>query len=246
MTLRRPLGLLTALLSLAATSATAQPVPAQTQLDRIEGKLDEVLRRLPARQPDSPGAPAVAASPALPAVPAEYRPGALAVAHPAPNVAAPLAMPADTVGGFVFGGGTLRLDDLAGRGVRYRGLAGIELQGWLRVREEGRYQLAADFGSPRAGSMLYTLNCGVAAWLEDRQVGQRTGELNLSAGSPGTLSLVLGAELRPGLYRLRLWAGCGHFATPTPIPATLDLLLKAPSELNLRGIAADDILHREG
>ena len=245
MTLRRPLRLLAALLPLVATSAAAQPAPAQSQLDRIEGKLDELLRRLPARHADAPVAAPAGSSPA-PAISAEYRPGALAVVHPAPGVAAPLAMPADTVGGFVFGGGTLRLDDLAGRGVRYRGLAGIELQGWLRVREEGRYQLAADFSSPRAGSMLYTLNCGVAAWLEDRQVGQRTGELNLSAGSPGTLSLVLGAELRPGLYRLRLWTGCGHFATPTPIPATLDLLIKSPSELNLRGLAAEDILHREG
>lgn len=239
-----------ALLTLAALPAAAQqpaPSPAPTQLDRIEAKLDELLRRLP--QPGQPAANGPAAAPeppTPPAIPSGYRPGALAVVHPAPPSSAPLVMPSDAVGGFVFGGGTLRLDDLAGRGVAYRGLAGVELQGWLRVREDGRHQVAVDFGSPRAGTLIYTLSCGAALWLEDRQVGQRAGELSLSRGAAPVLSLVLGAELRPGLYRMRLWAACGNLGTPAPVPTTLDVLLKTPSELNLRGITADDLLHRQG
>jgi hypothetical protein len=257
--------LLAALLPGAALPASAQSPPsppaaaAPSQLDRIEGKLDELLRRLPPHPPEpspsttsvgqasgsspspAPGSPNTgrAASPAT----AEYRPGALAVVRPAPAANAVLAIPADTVGGFVFTGGTLRLDDLSSHHVRYGGLAGVELQGWLRAREAGRYQLAVDFGSPRAGSMLGILTCGMALWLEGRQIGQRTGELSLSAGSAPVLSLVLGAELQPGLYRLRLWAACGRpFG---PVPLTADLLLKTPSELNLRGLSANDVVHRQ-
>ena len=263
--------LVVALLLLSATLAMAQPASPlstspspQTQLDRIEGKLDELLRRLPTRVPDSQPAAASAPVAAPGRVPspdvqqpdvgaagasaaAEYRPGALAVVRPAPASDAVLAAPADSVGGFVFTGGTLRLDDLASRGVRYRGSAGTELQGWLRVRESGRYQVAVDFGSPQAGSVFATLSCGIALWLEDRQVGQRTGNLALSPGSgTGLLSLVLGAELQPGLYKLRFWIACGRTNPAQPVPVTADVLLKAPAEMNLRLVTGNDLLHREG
>lgn len=251
MTLRRlrwPVAVLLALAAVPVAAQQALPPPVLTPLDRIEAKLDELLRRLPPQS--EPGAraafPTASTSALSPAAPAGYRPGALAVARPAPADSAPLAVPSDTVGGFVFQGGTLRLDDLTGRGVRYRDLVGIELQGWLRVREEGRHQLGVDFGSPRAGSLIYQFTCGVALWLEDRQVGQRTGQLSLAAGNAPVLSLLVGADLRPGLYRFRLWTACGHLPTPAPIPVTIDVLLKAPSELNLRGITANDLLHREG
>jgi len=279
----RPALLLASLLLLIASGAIAQPaanqsvsgqvspaaVPTQGQLERIEHKLDELLRRLPPRSPDAPpgaGVPGTALpSPALPAAaaeaggrgapaanasaaPGEYRPGALAVVRPAPGANAVLAVPADSVGSFVYEGGTLRLDDLSSRGLRYRAPVGVELQGWLRVRETGRYQVAVDFGSPRAGGVFAILSCGVALWLEDRQVGQRAGDLNLSPGSgaTGPLSLVLGAELQPGLYRMRLWIACARTNAPQPVPVTADLLLKAPSELNLRGVTVEDVVHREG
>ncbi|MBN8908222.1 MAG: hypothetical protein J0H99_16655, partial [Rhodospirillales bacterium] len=120
--------LVAALLSGTAPPANAQSPPslsaaaAPSQLDRIEGKLDELLRRLPPH-PSEPSSAAAAAP-----VAAEYRPGALAVVRPAPAAKAVLAIPADAVGGFVFTGGTLRLDDLSPHHVRYGGLAGIELQ----------------------------------------------------------------------------------------------------------------------
>ncbi len=241
---------LSALLVLPAFPAAAQQ-PAPTQLDRIEAKLDEMLRRLPAHVPDPAPSAAVGqagAGPAAPASPTDYRPGALAVVRPMAISATVLAVPADSVGGFVYTGGTLRLDDLSGRGLRYRGLAGVELQGWLRAREAGRYQLAVDFGSPHAPNSFMSVSCGVALWLEDRQVGQRTGELTLAPGNGAAsapLSVVLGAELQPGLYKLRLWMACGRNAIQPFVPITADVLLKTPSELNLRGIAADDMAHRE-
>lgn len=266
MTLRALL-LLALLPFLAVSGAAAQPAPApanpappQDQLDRIEHKLDELLSRLPLRPADVSSAPTAAAgapgtvpasSTALAAAggpasaSAEYRPGVLAVVRPASDPSTVLAVPADSVGGFVYEGGTLRLDDLSSRGLRYRAPAGIELQGWLRARESGRYQVAVDFGSPRAGAAFVTLTCGIALWLEDRQVGQHSGELSLSPGSPNTgpLSLVLGAELQPGLYRMRLWVACAR--PNTPVPITADVLLKAPSELNLHGVTAEDVVHRQ-
>lgn len=248
--IRRSILLLLALLALPVAQATAQQ-SAPTQLDHIEAKLDELLRRLPAHAPDL-AAPAIVgqagAGPATRSTPADYRPGALAVARPMATSAAVLAIPPDSVGGFVYTGGTLRLDDLSGRGLRYRGLAGVELQGWLRAREAGRYQLAVDFGSPHASNSFLSVSCGVALWLEDRQVAQRTGELMLAPGNGAAsapLPVLLGAELQPGLYKLRLWVACGRTVIQPLVLLTADVLLKAPSELNLRGITADDVAHRE-
>lgn len=264
----RQLLFLTALLLLAASESIAQPAPSpspammQNQLDRIEQKLDALLRRLPSHTPETSTSvaadPAPEVTPAGPipqskpgggaaaAAPAAYQPGALAVARPAPAANAVLAMAPDSVGSFAFTGGTLRLDDLASRGVRYHGQTGVELQGWLRVPEAGRFQFGVDFGSPRASTLFATLSCGMALWLEDRQIGQQTGDLVLlGTGSPGPLSLVLGAELVPGLYRMRLWIACGRTNAAHPVPITADILLKAPAELNLRGLTAEDVVHRE-
>ncbi len=54
---------------------------------------------------------------------------------------------------------------------------------------------------------------------------------------------MLGAELQPGLYRLRAWTAC---TTSQLVTTTAELLLKAPSELNLRPVTGNDLLHREG
>lgn len=227
--------------------------PQQDQLDRIEKKLDDVLRRLDA----GPAAPAPtsgqAAPPGAPGpTPAaeNYKPGAVAVARAAPADARHLAeVPADSIGGFVYTGGPIVLSDLSDRGVRYTGLAGLELQGWLRAKETGRYQIAADLGARFGANAFAALPCTLTAWLEEQPIGTQTQSAdpwgNRDRAAP--VSLVLGAELRPGLYKLRLWTAC----VPPNNRDTLrrlqaEILVKAPSDLNLRPVTGEDLLHRPG
>ena len=81
------------------------------------------------------------------------------------------------------------------------------------------------------------------AWLEGRSLDGRSVLVSNPGKPEATASLVLGAELQPGLYRLRAWFAC---AIPPGVAATAELLLKAPSELNLRPVTGNDLLHREG
>jgi len=260
----RPALLLSASLLVLSFAARAQapaavplplspPVP--SQLDRIEGKLDELLRRMdqPRPQPFEVGQGTVAAgaaptSPAglgnPPAVSGEaYKPGALAVARVAPRDANGLAeVPPDSVGGFVYEGGPMSLTDIRTRGVRYAGPVGVELQGWLRAREAGRYQIGADLTAAFKGSPIAP-TCFLQAWLEGRSLDGRSVLVSNPGKQEATASLVLGAELQPGLYRLRVWTAC---TTPQGVATTSELLLKAPSELNLRPVTGNDLLHREG
>ena len=148
---------------------------ASKSLDWIEQKLDEVLRRLdqPRNQPlgalqvgsasPSPPTPAPAAN-GLPAASLEaYRPGGLVVARAAPRDPNGLsAIPADGVGGFVYTGGPIPLNDIGTRGVCYTGPVGVEFQGWLRAKEAGRYQLAVDV-SAHLGSSYSGPTCFLQA-----------------------------------------------------------------------------------
>ena len=232
----------------------ASPPPVLTtdeRLDRIEGKLDEVLRRLgagPASTLRPPGVPALAAPTAAndanPAIDAsDYKGGAVALIRRAPDYARDLAqIPADSVGGFVYSGGPMALNDLRNKGVRFTGLAGVELQGWLKVAAAGRTQIAVEYRAGGANT-LGTSNCVANVWLENRSIGAQTGELVLPAPIEKTLDLNLGADLQPGLYRLRLWAVC----TPVrDLKLTAEILIKGPSDMNLRSLAADELLHQGG
>ena len=53
---------------------------------------------------------------------------------------------------------------------------------------------------------------------------------------------MLGAELQPGLHRLRIWTAC---TAPESVTTTFELLLKTPSEMNLRPVTGSDLLHKE-
>ncbi len=239
----------------AAPLAPASSSPAPSQLDRIEGKLDELLRRMDQPRPQPSGAgqgtaaaggpatsPAGSSNPSVASAEA-YKPGALAVARAAPRDTNGLAeVPPDSVGGFVYEGGPITFTDIRTRGVRYAGPVGVELQGWLRAREAGRYQIGTDLtASFKNGQSVPT--CFFQAWLEGRSLDQRSTPVTHPGSNEAAASLVLGAELQPGLYRLRVWTAC---TTPQGVATTSELLLKTPSELNLRPVTGNDLLHREG
>jgi hypothetical protein len=237
-----------------APSPNTAPSPA-TQLDRIEHKLDELLQRLdaPHAQPSATAqgsaaslgvipSPAPITTPASP--PEAYKPGALAIMRAAPRDPNSLpTIPADSVGGFVYAGGLIRFTEIATHGVRYVGPVGAEIQGWLRAREAGRYEIATDLSASLTTNANSPPTCFLQAWIEDRSLGQKTLFVTPKSGLEADATLVLGAELQPGLYRLRVWTVCTE---PPGITTTSDLLLKAPSELNLRPATGNDLLHREG
>ena len=132
--------------------------------------------------------------------------------------------------------------------MRYRGLAGIELQGWLRAAA-GRRGRPLPAGARRhrrrrAAGAAYVTTCRLAAWLEDRDLGFREAQARAAAGTePARFTLVLGADLRPGLYKLRLWFACVRVGPGQRL--AVEPLAKAPSDLNLHGLGAADLLHRE-
>lgn len=226
--------------------AAANPTPlSETQLDRIESKLDDLLRRLP---PAAPASPSTAERPPAPpnvATPGEAdRPGSLALARPVGRDERTLGdVPQDSVGGFVYSGGPLPFSDPASRAIRYNGLVGYELQGWLKVAEEGRYQLGTEVTARFAVGAFVPPTCVFAAWLENRRVGEERKAVPAQSGRSSSATLVFGGDLSPGLYRLRVWVAC----LPQPNVATsAELLLKPPSELNLRPTKPDELAHREG
>ncbi len=257
---RSALLLSASLLALPLAARAQSPAPAsaatgQSQLDRIEGKLDEVLRRLdqlqqnPLRAVQGKATPSATSnySPATGEPPASsqaaYKPGALAVAHPAPKDVNSLSeVPADDVGGFVYEGGPIALTDIRGRGVRYAGPVGMEIQGWLRAKEAGRYEIGTDLNAHFAFGGMVAPICFLQAWLEGRSLDQRSTPVSHPGSNDADASLVLGANLQPGLYRLRAWTAC---TAPPHVTITSELLLKAPSELNLRSVTGSDLLHKE-
>lgn len=256
----RPALLLSASLLAAAPAAYAQtpassPAAPASQLDRIEQKLDEVLRKLDQPRPQpleaAQGQPAPSggaiSSPApntAPGASAEaYKLGALAIAHAAPKDVNSLSeIPADSVGGFVYQGGPIALTDIQARGVRFAGPVGVELQGWLKAKEAGRYQIGTDLTAHFGVGTMFAPTCFLQAWLESHSLDQRSVLVSHPGSNNAEASLVLGAELQPGIYRLRVWTAC---TAPVSVTTTSELLLKAPSELNLRPVTGSDLLHRE-
>jgi hypothetical protein len=239
-----------ALAGLASAFAQAPP----TQLDRIEQKLDTILHKLDQLSPDqaagaNPAQPSAesgrATSPGVSPAPEALAGGALAIVHAAP--ATPTAaheIPPDSVGGFIYTSGPLQLADLADHGVRYTGLVGVELQGWLRAKETGRYQFGLD-GSTVSANNFTNSTCVFTGWLEDRAIGVQEAALNSGPTRPAPFSLVLGAELQPGLYKLRFWATCTPTRAAHDQRVSVALLEKAPSDLNLRPITGEDLVHKQ-
>ena len=62
---------------------------------------------------------------------------------------------------------------------------------------------------------------------------------------PAAFSLILGAELQPGLYKLQLWAVCTPSSSVRNQRVSVALLEKAPSDLNLRPVTGEDLVHKQ-
>ncbi|MEI9425867.1 hypothetical protein O7A70_32770 [Mesorhizobium sp. Cs1299R1N1] len=243
--------------------ASAQNAPADTtdqRLQRIEHKLDDILRRLDAPATVGAGqttAPAVQATQksatsqmagathaAAAADNSSYKAGAVAIARIAPQKAAALSdIPPDSVGSYVYTGGAIPLSELSRNGVRYTGLAAVELQGWLKIAEPGRTQLAVEYRATTGSNAIIDPTCIASVWLEDRSIGSKRGEIPMPAREEKTISLVYGADLQPGLYKLRAWLAC----TPPRDLRKLDaaLLVKSPNDMNLRPVDDTELLHQE-
>jgi hypothetical protein len=250
--------------------ALAQSAPAdatEQRLERIEQKLDEILRRRDStgnKQPITAGTAGMGkapdaldgteeeqtAAPVSPPAAAEpetssYKAGAVAIARAGPERANALSeIPADSVGSFVYVGGAIPLNELSRNGVRYTGLAAVELQGWLKVEEAGRTQIGVEYRAVTGGNVITEPACIAAVWLEGRSIGSKRGEIPMPARQEKTISLVLGADLQPGLYRLRVWSACTPVRSLRQLNA--ELLIKSPSDMNLRTVTGNDLLHQGG
>ncbi|BCH19879.1 hypothetical protein MesoLjLa_67300 (plasmid) [Mesorhizobium sp. L-2-11] len=251
------LGIAIAALSFVDGSGVAlaqdQQAATQKQLDRIEQKLDSLIERLgTAGQQSSNG------NDRLPATgndgakkqgfydagaSQDYQRGALAIARVAPAKKDDLPeIPADSVGSFVYIGGAIPLNELSRNGVLYTGLTSVELQGWLKVTEPGRTQLAVEYRATTGSNVFVNAGCIASLWLEDRSIGSQHGEIPMPAREQKTVSFLFGADLQPGLYKLRAWLACTE---PRDLHAlNAQLLIKTPADMNLRMIDSGELLHR--
>lgn len=252
------LGIAIAALSFAEGSGFAlaqdQQAATQKQLDRIEQKLDTLIERLgtAGQQTSSNGKdslPSTGNDGARKQVASEgdtsqgYQRGALAIARVAPARKDNLPdIPADSVGSFVYIGGAIPLSELSRNGVVYPGLAAVELQGWLKVTQPGRTQLAVEYLATTGSNVFGNAGCIASLWLEDRSIGSQHGEIPMPAREQKTVSFLFGADLQPGLYKLRAWLACTE---PRDLHAlNAQLLIKTPADMNLRMIDSGELLHR--
>lgn len=245
----------------ATDRAFAENAPTDTtdqRLERIERKLDALLRRLDApstvgadQRPPLPAPDKGSTSQKPGALPAaagtdgtSYEPGAVAIARIAPAKTDGLSdVPADSVGSYVYQGGDIALNELSRNGVRYTGLAAVELQGWLKIAEAGRTQLAVEYRATTGSNVFVNATCIASVWLEDRSIGSRRAEIPMPAREEKTVSLVYGADLQPGLYKLRAWLACTPPRDLRRLSAVM--LIKSPSDMNLRLINDTELLHQK-
>jgi hypothetical protein len=107
----------------------------------------------------------------------------------------------------------------------------------------GRTQLAVEYRATTGGNAVIPPSCLLTAWLEDRAIGAETGQIPAPAREEKTIDLILGADLQPGLYRLKLWTAC----TPTrDLRLNAEVLIKSSADMNLRRVTAVDLLHQGG
>ena len=134
--------------------------------------------------------------------PEPYKAGAIAIARPAPEKQSALdEIPADSVGSFVYTGGAIPLNDLSRNGVRYPGLAAVELQAWLKVTQPGRTQIGVEYRATTGTSILSDPTCVASMWLEDRSIGSKREKIPITARGEKTISP--GVRRRPAARSLQ-------------------------------------------
>lgn len=145
--------------------------------------------------------------------PESYAAGTVAVVRAAPAEARQLGkVPAGSVAGFVYTGGPIVLSDLFDRGVRFTGLAGVELQGWLRATGSDRYQIAADLRIGFGKGAISELPCLFTAWLEDQSIGDARQSVSPWDNRQGaaSVSLVSAPRCSPGSRSCGSWSLVPH------------------------------------
>ncbi len=104
----------------------------------------------------------------------------------------------------------------------------------LRIRHRRQHRERQQLTNP---------TCIFTGWLEERSIGVQEATPSSGVARPAPFSLILGAELSPGLYKLRLWAVCTPYVRNQRVSVTL--LEKAPSDLNLRPVTGADLVHKQ-
>src|SRR5690606_10826510 len=112
------------------------------------------------------------------------------------------------------------------------------------VEEAGRTQIGVEYRALTGSNAILEPDCIATVWLEGRSIGTERGEIPMPARQEKTISLVLGADLEPGLYKLRVWSACTPPRDLRQLNA--ELLIKGPADRNLRVVTGDDLLHQDG
>lgn len=186
-------------------------------------------------------APSTEAPPAATPAGPVYEPGALVVARPSPEK--PGVVPVDSVGSFVYGGGDLHADAVAQQGVIYKEMASLELQGWMPVKEAGRYQFQFE-GAADASLGAWAGTCALVPTIEGKGFPAVAASIATNAGQKA-FTLLTGVDLQPGVYKVSFWVGCVDNPYAKGKTLTISPYIKGPSDANFRQLQAADIAHKK-
>jgi hypothetical protein len=217
----------------------------ETQLDRIEHKLDQLLGQMkpPADlsanlngKAGSP-APAKAEAPAMSAKAPEYLPGPVVFARTYDEKEPPVT----DFGGFI--ADKMSWDDLniekttpvrVGNTQR-----AYDIEGFLVVKEAGTYQLGVDIDLEMNGGGG---PCFATVSLQGKDIG---GSLLTKIAASNRITGV--ATLDPGVYQARIWTGCqrsmntAHFVPVKKL--NFALKIKGPGEMEYRAPRPSEFVH---
>ena len=224
--IHRPLG--AALLAgLVAAGAHAQTAPASTddRLKKLETQLQQqqeqnkqildVLKQMQQGQPQTTPAAATSASPAAAAPKKDdgkFTYGWIARIMPVGSDAK--VVPADELGHFVAEKDSYRLSDFSKETSIRSGVdAGWKGEAFLEVTESGRHTFSLNFiqDNPRNNYSNPATACWGNIQVEGQTVAQGVNVLGWPEPNNKVIkSIVGGADLEPGRYKVEFWSACGE------------------------------------